>query len=151
MKLSVFIALVGIAAATQRHQQKSFIQTKFISFAEDEEEKPADPVDVAPADAEPTPAQKKAREELDAKAAKIKTATKEVEDAEIADALKSNKEKAKDAKKLKKIEAKAAELKEKELNDADDKACAAKKNSRQLITREKLLRLYILNLLKCEL
>ena len=79
MKFSVLIALVGITAATSRHRNfESFIQTKFLSFAEDDKAPTADEI--------------KQKEEREAKAAKIATATKEVEEDEEKDAMVSKKD-----------------------------------------------------------
>ena len=128
MKFSVFIALVGIAAATQRHNHNSFIQTKFIDFSQkDEEDVMADSPAPAPVGKTPTKAEAAMKAEIDAKAAKIAAATKEIEKTEEADAVMTNKEKAAAAKKLKAAEAKAAEKLEAKMNSEDDAACAKKK------------------------
>ena len=93
MKFAVFIALAGIAAATNKHQHKGFVQTKFMSFDDGEkEEAPAAEAKETPAGATPTGAELEAKADREKKAAKIAEATKEVEKDEEKDALKSNKE-----------------------------------------------------------
>ena len=117
MKFAVVIALFGLTAATQRHASQNFIQTKFVNFNElgdeDVPEKTAEDIRV--------------QAEIAAKAAKIATATKEVEATEEEDLVKTNKEKAKDAKKLSSVLSKAANKVDVTQDSDDAKACEKQK------------------------
>ena len=113
MKFAVVIALFGLAAATQRHAPRNFIQTKFVNFNELGD-------DEAP---EKTAEDLRVQAEIAAKAAKIATAAKEVAATEEADLVKTNKEKAKEAKKLSAVLAKAADKVDVTTDAEDAKAC----------------------------
>ena len=119
MKFAVVIALFGLTAATQRHAQKSFIQTKFVNFNElgDGEEAP-----------EPTAEDLRVRAEVAAKAKKIAVSEKEVLATEEADLVKTNKEKGQEAKKLAKAMSKAAGKKGALGEDEDAIACGKQRD-----------------------
>merc|ERR1712032_211683 len=108
--------------ATQRHASQNFIQTKFVNFNElgdeDVPEKTAEDIRV--------------QAEIAAKAAKIATATKEVEATEEADLVKTNKEKAKDAKKLSSVLSKAANKVDVTQDSEDAKAPKNRKLTKKL-------------------
>ena len=72
-------------------------------------------------------AELKARAEIDAKAASIATATKEVEKMELEDAMKTNADKRKDANKMDRAFSAAVDMKMEELNKVDHTACNAHK------------------------
>ena len=93
MKVAVIIALFGLAAATQRHEPKSFIQTKFVNFNEMKDDDVEEPK-------EPTAEDIKLQAEIAKKAKVIAVTTKEVETDEIKDAGVTNADKKKSAKKL---------------------------------------------------
>ena len=117
MKFAVVIALFGLAAATQKHNSQSFIQTKFVNFNE-----LAD--DEAP---EKTAEDLRVQAEIAKKASQIAKATKEVEATEAADLVKTNKEKKAEAKKLSDAIAAAASKHEMTADNEDEKACDKQK------------------------
>ena len=123
MKFAVVIALFGLTAATQRHAQKSFIQTKFVNFNElgDGEDAPESP--------EPTAEDLRVQAEIAQKAKKIAVADKEVLATEEADLVKTNKQKGKDAKKLANAMSKAAGKKGVLGEDEDAIACGKQRDA----------------------
>ena len=119
MKVAVIIALFGLAAATQRHEPKSFIQTKFVNFNEmkdgDEETK------------EPTAEDLRLQAEIAGKAKVIAKTTPEVEADNIKEAGKTNADKKKEAAKLNAAMSATANKADAAGEDADKKACDKQK------------------------